>query len=537
MAFADPPVLTTIDRNAIGSAPASSLPHHAKRIGGLSLDANAFRTLSTGKQGGWRAWLVPQLRLQLFDNVDVTFDGLRIEDTPDGSQTWVGHILSPQEGDAVLTLHNKYLTGRIDIGPDAYLINTASDGRYYVTEIDSTSFANQQCTSGNEDYVPTKPQSRSVEVALSAGGSSTVDILVAYTQGVSALNGFDPASYVNNLVADSNNSLSASGVNGAIRVVGYVLYSGYQEPSTGNSNPYAWPELVGYMKAGSVVPASSPNGPLGTGGFASLHNLRDAYAADLVVLLVNGQKLSGTCGNNGGVIPKSASSTYSNLAYAMVASTCATGDRTFTHENGHNLGGHHNWQQSNDPSEGYDNWNDTQYGFPANHGYWYSSAALTFKTIMGVGTYSMCNMGTGCPRINRWSSYGQTYSGVALGNPPPTHPNDMVSTLNGFFPIVAQYRSPSGLATPGVPYGFSNSYCNAKTTVQWSAPGGTVGWYEVYRTSPGPQTLMYRGGMESLTAYFPSNSVLNVRACNSATCGSYGATSVPATPPTGCSQQ
>jgi hypothetical protein len=165
---------------------------------------------------------------------------------------------------------------------------------------------------------------------------------------------------------------------------------------------------------------------------------------------------------------------------------------------------------------------------------------LSFKTIMAV--WPSCAV-SGCARINRWSSYNQTYAGVPLGIPPnpnptpqnPNHPNDMVSTLNGFVSEVAQYRTPGGLSTPGTPAYFSSAYCNGKTTVSLSATG-TLGWYDAYNPSHTPQTLMYLGCTSSIQASLATNTILHVRACNAAYCSAYVSTTVPATQP-GCGPQ
>lgn len=527
--YADAPVFLTASGSIQNIQSTTMLGSHAKRVGKIQLNIAPLRSSS---RNGTRAriWLAPQLRLRPFPDVDVTLDGVRTEDTPDGSETWVGHTDFPLESDAVLTLHNNNLTGRIDIGTDQYLITTAPDGSYSVTEIDPATYTANLCLSGiDETSSPaTTDHPQLAAIPASVPTSNTVDLLIAYTQSVAIRNGFDPASYINNLVADANNSLTASGANVAFRVVAYALYSDYNEPTTPNSNAYDWITLVSDMDAGSVVTPTT----LGTGSFANLKSLRDSYQADQVVFLVSGSKWTGTCGYSDLIPPYPDAMRFNDIsAYTMLSDSCAAGDRTFTHELGHHLGGRHNWQQANEPLGFYDSTSSSL--FPGNHGYWYSGSSLSFKTMMAV--WPSCAV-SGCARINRWSSYNQTYSGVPLGiqpNPNPTpqnpsHPNDMVSTLNGFASEVAQYRTPAGLATPDTPTDFSSWYCSGATTVSWSATG-TIGWYEAYNANYSPQRLIYRGGNSSFQASFGSNTIVKVRACNAASCGSYGSTSVPAT--------
>jgi len=527
--YADAPIFLSTNSVVLKKPPAVTLPDHARRVGRINLNMAALRGVDE------RIWLAPQLRLRPFDNVDVTLRGVRLEDTLDGSSTWIGHTDAPIEGDAVLTLHNNNLTGRIDIGADQFLINTAIDGNYYVTEIDPSTYSGVPCLSGTDDTIGETmlAQEQHTTIATTAQVSNTIDVLVAYTQQVAAQNALDPASYINNLIADANNSFAVSGINAAYRVVGYTAYAGYQEPSITNSTANAWITLIGEMNSGSAVTQAA----YGTGSFAQLKSLRETYAADLVVLLVNGNKLTATCGLSDSIPNAPDANTYSNSsAYVLAADTCATGDRTLTHELGHHLGGRHNWQEANETQGDYDPTIVSAY--LGNHGYWYSSPSLSFKTIMAV--WPSCGV-SGCARINRWSSYNQTYSGVPLGIAPNPNlgiynrPNDMVSTLSSFAPAVVQYRTPGTLAIPGTPSNFSTSHCNGITTLSWSTTG-TVGWFEIYNANQTPQALIYRGGNSTFKSSFGVTTSLNVRACNAATCSGYGSTIVPPTP-SGCGPQ
>lgn len=457
-------------------------------------------------------------RFELFPGEGFQAQGLRVEDALDGSSTWIGTIDTPEEGSVVLTLGDKGVFGRVDIGLSQYVLQTGADGYTRVTQIDPAGFGSS-LYDGDDELAPAQSALTAPTAPALATSSNTVDVLVLYTAAsMISSNTTDPGTLINNLVADANNSYVASQVSGAMRVVGYVQssYVEYADKSTTE-----WGNVVTELQQG-------------TGAFSNVlgsNGLRAKYGADLVALLVDNTKMTAVCG----VAPVRTTNDPSNFA-AVIAATCAIGDRTFTHELGHKMSARHNWQQSTEPSGYYDPTDNSPYHY--NHGYWSSSPA--FKDIMAVYPNCATDPNGGCARINRWSSPNQTYLGTPLGVPlTGAQPTDMVTTLNNTMPMVAGYVTPFGMVAPGAPTSVHvrSLNCRGQNEVDMTGASGTVGWFEVYTassTSFSPQTLSYRGPDAAATINVSGTTYVRARSCNAAGCSAYVNGDQPAMFTNGC---
>ena len=85
----------------------------------------------------------------------------------------------------------------------------------------------------------------------------------------------------------------------------------------------------------------------------NVHALRNTYGADLVSLIIEGTSLCGL-----GWLMTTESNSFQALAFSVVARICATGNFSFGHELGHNMGLQHD--RMNTSSDGV---------FPFSHGY------------------------------------------------------------------------------------------------------------------------------------------------------------------------
>jgi hypothetical protein len=126
----------------------------------------------------------------------------------------------------------------------------------------------------------------------------------------------------------------------------------------------------------------------GDGYMDEVHAIRDAYQADVVVLIVDDPN---GCGLSAGVAPKA------DRAFAVVHHECAATSYSLAHEIGHILGARHDIDLDNA---------SIPYAF--GHGFIYGKK---WRTVMSYA--ESCD---GCPRLPIWSNPEVKVGGVAAGN-------------------------------------------------------------------------------------------------------------------------
>lgn len=130
----------------------------------------------------------------------------------------------------------------------------------------------------------------------------------------------------------------------------------------------------------------------GAGG-ASLRQLRDQLAADLVVLVTD----SDDCGYAAAIGPSR------DLAFATVSQRCLHPlYLTFSHEIGHLLGARHEVERDGE------NW-----PYPHQHGYHSPPGPSALRTLMAYNCRGVSN----CPPIPRWSNPDKYYGSQRIGKP------------------------------------------------------------------------------------------------------------------------
>lgn len=336
---------------------------------------------------------------------------------------------------------------------------------------------------------------------------------------------------ISNLAASLNTAFSNSGVDGAVRVVHYGLWSGAPNPN--------W--IVDFRNTrDAMIGEASP--------FSGLHALRDQHGADLVVLLTQRPTeegddepgdpedeetfpVCGVAGGNDNLPLFSGDVTLetfdTNKAYAVVAVNCADIDRTFHHELGHNLGGWHDLSMT-----AYCGFGPTTGGHNGGSSCGYTHAGDGVGTVMGSATLPgfECGLNT-CPRLLRFSNNGQDWVGgnlVDVGTVAASF-SDVLDAFvdnhgsDGTVEFVAAYRSPP-VSVPGTPPATSVESCFSYHEIGWTSSSGTLGWYEVQQASNSSfsgATEIYRGNGTSVSVVSSTTFYARVRACNGAGCSGW----------------
>ena len=168
-----------------------------------------------------------------------------------------------------------------------------------------------------------------------------------------------------------------------------------------------------------------------------VHDLRDAYAADLVHILVGR-------GNVGGV----AASVGRDESFGFALTNSPVG-LVFAHELGHNMGLHHDRFQVGVPLRG------SNYGYVNQRAFEPDAPESSrWRTIMAYSVQCQEVGGFGCPRVPYFSNPELTHNGDPMGVPadhPSTGvdgPADAVGTLNNRREITANFRRSSTSPAP-----------------------------------------------------------------------------------------
>lgn len=161
--------------------------------------------------------------------------------------------------------------------------------------------------------------------AASTPGATVVDLLVVYNADVAALYGGDPGTRIDSLVAASNQAFSDSNVNMTINVVDSVQ--------------------LGYASATSQATLLT-QAENSTSVFSTLQTLRDAAAADLVVIFLPDDE-AGTCSTatQGGFPTEGLLARRDHISVSVIdAADCD--DMSMLHGIGHNMGLNHSFDSN-----------------------------------------------------------------------------------------------------------------------------------------------------------------------------------------------
>jgi hypothetical protein len=339
------------------------------------------------------------LRIAVAPGVNVVAVGERVQQRAANDISWAGSVRGTP-GWVQLVYMDGGVTATVRLGEsEVYSIEPLGNGLHAVTAIDQGGYPSEH-TPDN----PSGALSSTLDAAVQAAGAksggqegtigimanTTINVMVVYTAAAASATS-NISSLIQLAVDETNQSYVNSGVNITMNRVytGQVTYS-----ESGRS----FSTHVNYLKGTT------------DGQMDNVHTLRNTYAADVVVLVVNDSEACGMA---------AAIKAVASSAFAAAHYSCITGYYSFGHEIGHLQGARH------------DRYVDGTLT-PYQYGHGYIPAAKNWRTIMAYG-----NNCSNCTRIQWWSNPLKTYGGVAMGT---TTYEDNARVLNTTAGTVAAFR-------------------------------------------------------------------------------------------------
>jgi hypothetical protein len=283
------------------------------------------------------------LMLNLFD--DAIFRAvLDRREVRSKSVIWLGHIEGIDKSQVTLVIEDAVMAGNIRL-PGAYFqVRYVGPGLHSLRQIDESHFP--------PEGQPIPTDTARSETAHDSGIAATddgsrFDVLVVYTPAARAAAGGTTAmgALINLAVAETNTAYSRSAVIPRLRLV-------HQEE-------------VSYTESGDFSTDLNRLTNPSDGFIDNVHALRNAHGADLVSLIIEGVSLCGLAW-----LMLTESNSFQASAFSVVARICATGNFSFGHELGHNMGLQHD--RADAPADGV---------FSFSHGY--VDTPHGFRDIMG----------------------------------------------------------------------------------------------------------------------------------------------------------
>ncbi len=312
-----------------------------------------WRSLAGSKTPLSQAMLSEWLNLNLPGEVNLNAKRTRIAWRGSERFTWSGE----SEGSTVtLSVHKGVMSGVIHTDGKVFEVEPITGETHRITELDQTLFEELERQHDDQE-TETTMEALPPDITAWDANETEIDVMILYEKAVE--NRYtNVTSFMDALIEVSNEAYVRSGIPQKIRL---VHHQSITVNASGASASLRW------LRENSAVAS-----------------LRDKYGADLVALIIDD-------GSNGIGIANM------NGAFSVTARSSALGNRTFTHELGHNMGAGHDRAQMTNPS-GY------RYGYINN--------AKKWRTIMSYAT--KCS---NCPRINNFSSplvnHNGDYTGVA----------------------------------------------------------------------------------------------------------------------------
>lgn len=340
------------------------------------------------------------VRLGVAPGVNVVAVGERMERRGADDLSWSGPVRGGQ-GWVQMVVMNGEVTATVTVGNAQYSIEPLGNGLHAVARIDQSGFP-----SDHPAEHPGGALSDAMDAA--AGGllaakspgtgdvgalaATQINVLVVYTASAATASG-NIASRIQLAVDETNQSYVNSGINiNMVRV--------HTAQVTYNEANRSFSQHVSALRSTT------------DGIMDNVHTLRNTYAADVVVLVVNDSEACGMAAAIGAT---------ATSAFAAAHYTCITGYYSFGHEVGHLQGARH---------DRFVDGSTTPYAY----GHGFIPSTKNWRTIMAYG-----NNCSNCTRIQWWSNPSRTYpsTGQVMGT---AQYEDNARVLNNTAGTIAGFR-------------------------------------------------------------------------------------------------
>jgi peptidyl-Asp metalloendopeptidase len=280
--------------------------------------------------------------------------------------TWLGHVDGDPDQQVLLTRVGAHLGGYLSIASGIYELTSDSEGTLLL-KLDSERFP----FCGGALPAPSSLRSMTPAPAAITGGDEPIDVLQVFSPGaITQLGGQAQAfAFAQSAVDSANLAFSNSQMQARLRLVGVRLTT--RADSGDSSTDLDW--LVTN---------------------AEVAGWRNEVGADLVGMIA---EFSNACGQ-GYLMGSPPHVSFAPLAFQVSARSCAVGNLSYAHEHGHNIGFHHNPEDSGGGSP----------SFPYAYGHYVNGQ---FRTVMSYA--NPCT--SGCTRRPYFSNPSVQYTGLDTG--------------------------------------------------------------------------------------------------------------------------
>ena len=342
------------------------------------------------------------LNFNLFSDTAFIGEVETIEERSDSDYTLVGRIQGDEFSSFTLVVDQDVMVMNVRPGKGGLLeVRYLGNGVHDVRKADENLF--KPCLTGPEHAVSKQQPLKNAAVRAEgdpkpqADAGDYIDVMVVYTPAARTAAGGTTAmqALINLGIAESNTAYQQSLIGMRIRLV--------------------FQSEVSYTESGFSTDLNRVTNP-SDGFLDEVQGWRNTYGADLVSLWINDSSSCGQAWLMEALTPSS-----QLFGFSVVHWNCATGNYSFPHEMGHNMGCQH------------DRANGSTALFSYSYGWrFYGTNGLQYRTIMAYAPGS---------RIQRFSnpdvSYFGTPTGVPIGSPNPAH---NAQTINKSAYTVANFR-------------------------------------------------------------------------------------------------